>query len=59
MGTTRREFTLEFKTEAANRIIGTGRTVVEVAGEHSLDKGSVARWPATSAGGSKRWRGLG
>jgi hypothetical protein len=26
MGTTRRKFTLEFKTEAAHRVIDTGRT---------------------------------
>lgn len=41
---TRRKFTLEFKTEAAHRVIDTGRTVVEVAGELSVDKGSWARW---------------
>ena len=28
MGTTRRKFTLEFKTEAAHRVIDTGRSVV-------------------------------
>ena len=44
MGTTRRKFTLEFKTEAAHRVIDTGRTVIEVAGELSVDKGSLARW---------------
>jgi transposase len=44
MGTTRRKFTLEFKTEAAHRVIDTGRTVVDVAGELSVDKGSLARW---------------
>ena len=44
MGTTRRKFTLEFKTDAAHRVIDTGRTVVEVAGELSVDKGSLARW---------------
>jgi hypothetical protein len=33
MGTTKRKFTLEFKTEAAHRVIDTGRSVVEVAGE--------------------------
>jgi transposase len=40
----RRKFTLEFKTEAAHRVIDTGRTVIEVAGELSVDKGSLARW---------------
>jgi transposase len=59
MGTARRKFTLEFKTEAAHRVIDTGRTVVEVAGELSVDKGSLARWVrderrrvGTVAGGS-------
>ena len=36
MGTTRRKFTLEFKTEAAHRVIDTGRTVAEVAAELSV-----------------------
>jgi transposase len=44
MGTTRRKFTLEFKTEAAHRVIDTGRSVIDVAGELSVDKGSLARW---------------
>ena len=44
MGTTRRKFTLEFKTEAAHRVIGTGRSVVEVAAELSVADGSLARW---------------
>jgi transposase len=42
MGPTRRKVTLEFKTEAAHRVIDTGGTVV--AGELSVDKGSLARW---------------
>ena len=61
MGTTRRKFTLEFKTEAAHRVIDTGRTVIEVAGELSVDKGSLARWVRderrrleTVAGGAER-----
>ena len=44
MGTTRRKFTLEFRTDAAHRVIDTGRTIIDVAGELSLDKGSLARW---------------
>ena len=44
MATTRRKFTLEFKTEAAHRVIDTGRSVIEVAGELSVDRGSLARW---------------
>lgn len=44
MGITRRKFTLEFKTEAAHRVIDTGRTIAEVAAELSVDKSSLARW---------------
>jgi transposase-like protein len=44
MGTTRRKFTLEFRTDAAHRVIDTGRTIIDVAHELSLDKGSLARW---------------
>ena len=55
MGATRRRFTLEFKTEAAHRVIDTGRTMVEVAGELSVTR---ARWPggyAMSAGAWTLW----
>jgi transposase len=44
MGATRRRFTLEFKTEAAHRVIDTGRSVAEVAGELSVSESSLARW---------------
>jgi transposase len=44
MGITRRKFTLEFKTEAAHRVIDTGRSVVDVAAELSVVDGSLARW---------------
>ncbi len=44
MGITRRKFTLEFKTEAAHRVIDTGRSVVEVAAELSVVDSSLARW---------------
>ena len=44
MGITRRKFTLEFKTEAAHRVIDTGRSVVDVATELSVADGSLARW---------------
>jgi len=44
MGMTRRKFTLEYKTEAAHRVIDTGRTIAEVAAELSVDKSSLARW---------------
>jgi hypothetical protein len=35
-GATRRKFTLEFRTEAAHRVIDTGRSVREVARELSV-----------------------
>jgi transposase-like protein len=44
MGATRRKFTLEFKTEAAHRVIDTGRTVAEVAAELSVVDSVLARW---------------
>jgi transposase len=44
MGITRRKFTLEFKTEAAHRVIDTGRSVIDVATELSVADGSLARW---------------
>src|ERR1700761_6183324 len=44
MGATRRRFTLEFKVEAAHRVIDTGRTIAEVAGELSVTDSSLARW---------------
>ncbi|CAG4913313.1 MULTISPECIES: hypothetical protein [Acidithrix] len=31
MGATRRKFTLEFKTEAAHRVIDSGRNIPELA----------------------------
>jgi transposase len=44
MGATRRKFKLEFKTEAAHRVIDTGRTVAEVAAELSVVDSVLARW---------------
>ena len=44
MGATRRRFTLEFKTEAAHRVIDTGRSVAEVSAELSVADSSLARW---------------
>ena len=59
MGVTRRKFTLEFKTEAAHRVIDTGRSVIDVATELSVADASLARWARderrrieTVAGGS-------
>src|ERR1039458_4671323 len=60
MGITRRKFTLEFRTEAAHRVIDTGRSVVEVAADLSVVDSSLARWVRderrrmeTVAGGSE------
>jgi transposase len=44
VGTTRRKFTLEFRTEAAHRVIDTGRTVRDVARELSVLENSLSKW---------------
>ena len=44
MGATRRKFTLEFKTEAAHRVIDTDRTVREVAAELSVHENTLSLW---------------
>ncbi len=44
MGATRRKFTLEFKTEAAHRMIDTGRSLAEVTGDLSVVDSSLGRW---------------
>jgi transposase len=44
MGATRRKFTLEFRTEAAHRVIDTGRTVREVAGELAVHENTLSVW---------------
>ena len=44
MGATRRKFTLEFRTEAAHRVIDTGRTVRDVAHELSVLENSLSKW---------------
>ena len=44
MGATRRKFTLEFRTDAAHRVIDSGRSVPEVAKELSLLEHSLYRW---------------
>ena len=44
MAPTRRKFTLEFKTEAAHRVIDSGRSVVEVAKEIAVPDNSLFRW---------------
>jgi transposase len=44
MGATRRKFTLEFRIEAAHRVIDTGRSVREVANELSVLESSLSKW---------------
>jgi len=44
MAATRRKFTLEFRTEAAHRVIDTGRTVRAVAAELSVLENSLSLW---------------
>ncbi len=44
MGATKRRFTLEFRIEAAHRVIDSGRTVREVAQELSLVEHSLYKW---------------
>jgi len=44
VGATRRRFTIEFKTDAARRVIETGRSVKEVAGELSVLESSLSKW---------------
>ena len=44
MGATRRKFTLEYRTEAAHRVIDTARTVREVAAELSILENSLSVW---------------
>jgi transposase len=41
---TRRKFTLEFKTEAAHRVIDSGRSVTEVAKEIAVSETLLFRW---------------
>ena len=54
MGATRRKFTLEFKTEAAHRVIDTGRTVAEVAAELSVVGQRVGPMGARRASSARR-----
>ena len=44
MGATRGKFTLEFRIEAAHRVIDTGRSVREVASELSVLENSLSSW---------------
>ncbi len=40
----RRKFTLDYKVEAAHRVIDTGRTSTEVAQELSINEASLRAW---------------
>jgi transposase len=44
VGATRRRFTLEFRTDAAHRVIDTGRSVKDVARELSILENSLSKW---------------
>ena len=44
MAITRRKFTLEFRTEAAHRVIDTGRNVRAVASELSIEENTLSKW---------------
>ncbi|MCL4313566.1 MAG: transposase [Actinobacteria bacterium] len=44
MGVTRRRFTLEFRIEAAHRVIDSDRSVAEVARDLSLVEQTLAKW---------------
>lgn len=39
-----RRFTSEYKIEAAHRVIDTGRSIAEAAGELSLNEGTLGNW---------------
>ncbi len=41
---TRRRFTAEYRVEAAHRVIDSGRTIVEVAGELGIGEQLLGRW---------------
>src|SRR5665213_2659094 len=44
MAISRRKFTLEFRTEAAHRVIDTGRSVRAVADELSVEENTLSKW---------------
>jgi transposase len=43
MAISRRKFTLEFRTDAAPRVIDTGRSVCAVAWELSIEENTLAK----------------
>lgn len=44
MSVSRRRFTVEYKVEAAHRVIDSGRTIAEVARELNLEEVSLGSW---------------
>ena len=44
MAISRRKFTLEFRTEAAHRVIDTARSVRAVATEPSVEENTLSKW---------------
>ena len=44
MAISRRKFTLEFRVEAAHRVIDTGRSIKTVASELSIEESTLSRW---------------
>ena len=44
MSGSRRKFTVEYKVEAAHRVIDSGRTIVEVARELNIEEGPLGNW---------------
>lgn len=40
----RRQFTVEYKVEAAHRVIDSGRTIAEVAREPNIEEGPLGIW---------------
>jgi transposase len=44
MSPTRRRFTTEYKVEAAHRVIDSGRSVVEVSRELSINEATLYAW---------------
>ena len=44
MAISRRKFTLEFRIEAAHRVIDTGRSVRAVATELSIEENTLSKW---------------
>ena len=44
MGSTRRKFTPEFKTEAVELLINSGKPIAEIARDHGISGGTLGNW---------------